>query len=437
MSKVSEDTKFTKIEIDEKTKEPKLVLVDAKNLPQENKNSAKNYVNVVPDNPSQLTMKKFLGFQTDKAIDKRKRLFKNVLSVLFIIFAVGVLVFTAIADFSNENIASSENIKTTLLKNWFYLIFAFVSVAVFFVTKGLLRAVLCCSITGRLRLKSTFNAGVICQFYNHITPLAMGGQPFEISYLAKKGFNGGHASSISISAYLINMFVYATMFILAILAYANNWLGYVQNANGEIVFDYFPTYIYVAAIIGTALSLIMPILIMIFSFFPRLGLIIVNAFIWIASKLKLTKNAKLLRFKIMRTLVINAKALRTLFKKPLTLLFASLFGFLEALANASIAYFTLRFFGFDWVASGFIEWLQIITLVILITAAVSFIPTPGSSGAADISFYLLFSKELLVGLAFSAMLTWRILSFYLMIILGFIYVKTVIKKDLARVKHFE
>ncbi len=101
----------------------------------------------------------------------------------------------------------------------------------------------------------------------------------------------------------------------------------------------------------------------------------------------------------------------------------------EQLSLCSIAYFTLKFFGFDWSSrTGFTEWLQVVQLCFILYAAISFIPTPGNSGAADLSFYLLFDTGLGLsgtnvygGLAFPAMIVWRFLSFYSFIIIGFIH----------------
>ncbi|MBO4594278.1 MAG: flippase-like domain-containing protein [Clostridia bacterium] len=428
------------MEIDEETQELKLVVVDED--PPEEADSERfseeenELPKVVIDNPKQLNMTKMLGFETDKSIDKRRRFLKNVVTAIFVAFVIGVLFYTAVADFTSENLASFDDVSKTILHNWYYIIYAVLSLLIFFVAKGLLRAFLCRSVTGKFRFHSSFNAGVVCQFYNFVTPLAMGGQPFEISYLAKKKFEGGHASSISLSSYLINMFTYAILYLFAILAYKNNWLNYVPNAAGNSVLDYFPHTILVAAIVGTSISLFMPALILIFSIFPRLGYFIVNFIIWIIGKLRLTKDPKLLKIKLLRTLIINSRSMKRLFRKPLTLLLSSLFGFAEALAYATIAYFVLKFFGFDWEAPHILEWLQVVTIITLINAASSFIPTPGSSGAADISFYALFSIELLGGFGFTAMLIWRMLSFYLIIILGFVFVKTVIKRDIERTKYY-
>ena len=112
-----------------------------------------------------------------------------------------------------------------------------------------------------------------------------------------------------------------------------------------------------------------------------------------------------------------------------------LLSFLEHLSGTSIAYFVLCFFGFNW-GGGLIEWAQVIQICVLINVAISFIPTPGNAGAADLSFYLLFKtglglsgNEQVSGYAFPAMLVWRVLSFYSTIIIGFTFNKIKKRKD--------
>ena len=138
--------------------------------------------------------------------------------------------------------------------------------------------------------------------------------------------------------------------------------------------------------------------------------------------------------KTMKTVFHNSKCIKKVTKSPLV--FASIFliSFGEQLAHCSIAYFTLKFFGFDWTTLyGIYEWLAVVQLCLVINAAVSFIPTPGNSGAADLSFYLLFEQGLqTAGLAFPAMLVWRLLSFYSTVLIGFIFTSTKHKTDRKR-----
>ena len=107
---------------------------------------------------------------------------------------------------------------------------------------------------------------------------------------------------------------------------------------------------------------------------------------------------------------------------PFTFIVTYLISLCEWISLCSIAYFSLKFFGYDTTSVyGLLEWAQILVLSLILYAAISFIPTPGNSGAADLSFFLLFETGLFAGLAFPAMVVWRGLSFYSFIIIGFIF----------------
>ncbi len=82
----------------------------------------------------------------------------------------------------------------------------------------------------------------------------------------------------------------------------------------------------------------------------------------------------------------------------------------------SIPYFVLRAFG------GTMAWLPCFITTVAIYATVTFIPTPGNAGAAEGSFFAVFSA-LSSGYVFWAMMAWRFFVYYIFIILGaFIYI---------------
>ena len=85
---------------------------------------------------------------------------------------------------------------------------------------------------------------------------------------------------------------------------------------------------------------------------------------------------------------------------------------------ASIAYFVLKTFDYDIPANGFLEWLKMVQIVIILYASVSFIPTPGNAGASELSFYFIFKTNLAGGLGFTGMIVWRLLCFYAYLFIG-------------------
>ena len=72
---------------------------------------------------------------------------------------------------------------------------------------------------------------------------------------------------------------------------------------------------------------------------------------------------------------------------------------------AFVPYFVLATFG------GNVGFISCFVLTIAVESAVYFIPTPGNSGAAEGTFYIVFSA-LSTGYVFWAMLFWRLYSYY-------------------------
>ena len=198
--------------------------------------------------------------------------------------------------------------------------------------------------------------------------------------------------------------------------------GNVLGVEEEFITQ-FPEVFNVLAVIGLFGCFFMPALVVLFSLLPRIGATMVKWFISIGGKLKIIKDPKKTEYKTLKTVVHNSVCIKRFAKDPVALFTTVLLGFAENLAQCSIAFFTLKLFGYNNPDAGvFLEWLQIMQLSFILYAGISFIPTPGNSGAADLSFYLLFSVGVpFMGLAFSAMVLWRILSFYSYIIIGFVY----------------
>ena len=76
-----------------------------------------------------------------------------------------------------------------------------------------------------------------------------------------------------------------------------------------------------------------------------------------------------------------------------------------------IPFFVLTAFG------GEVDFLPCLVTTVAITSAVYFVPTPGNAGAAEGTFYVVFSA-LSEGYVFWAMLVWRFFSYYIYIIMG-------------------
>ena len=381
-----------KIEFDEKTNEPVTVTVsidqqtDNEKVVVDKTNSTDNEQFDINNNSAkQLVMTQILGFETKNNVDKRQKIFKNVFAVLFAISVIAVLVFTAINDFgSGAPLPTWADVKDVLASNWYFLLFAFLVLFGFYFFKALKLSIMCKYMTGKWHFKTCIETAIVGIYYNNITPFAVGGQPFEIYYLTKHGIHGGIASSLPISTYFLNQISFVIIGLTTVILYSNNTLQIPSQMMGVM-----PKIVNVAAIIGLALSLMMPVIIILFSLMPKVTSKLVALIICLGHKLKPIKDPRLTAMKIYKTVIQNSRCIKRLAKNPLVFISTFLLSFCEHFSGCSIAYFVLKFFGFDW-GGGFNDWAQIIQLVVIINIAISFIPTPGNAGAADLSFYLLF-----------------------------------------------
>lgn len=419
----------TKIEVDEKTNEPKIVEVPEKEYITPIQKADFVEMKSSKDTSKQMTMEKVFGYKKEENVNKRQKLFKNIVTLLFGLFVIGSLLFTAYKDFlaPGKEFPKLWQLKQIFLSGWLFFLCAVVCLVLAFIFKGLKMSIMCKSMTGKFHFKTSVETGIIGTYYNNVTPFALGGQPFEIYHLSKHGVHGGVASSIPIASFFLNQLAFVILGIVSLFMFNRNMLGAPDN-----IMNAFPAIYNVLAIIGLICCIFVPLLVIVFSFLPRVGAKLVHLVITVGSKLRVIKNPKETAQQTIKTVVHNAHCLKKIAASPTVFILTFLISFLENLANASIAYFTLKAFGFDLNMHWFTEWLLVVEICFILFASITFIPTPGNSGAADLSFYLLFEAGLLAGLAFPAILVWRGISFYSTILIGFIFARYKKKSDLKK-----
>lgn len=432
-NKKNQSVGFTVIEVDENTSEPKIVELSEREYDERISGDSpvrEHAISISDENEKsvgkQIVMNKVFGFDDKDAVTKRQKFFKRLMTWLFIVIVAGVLAWTAYNDFFSEKkqLPPREYWAEIFSTRWYYIILAILSLALCYALKATKHSLISFSLTGKWRYGVCLGTSVIGLYYNYVTPLAVGGQPFEIYNLTKNGYSGGEASSMTISAFILHQIAFVICGFVSLGLFIGNALDIPENMVAAI-----PRIISIIATVGLLLAFSVPLFVILFSFNSKVGEKLVTFVFFLGKKLKIVKNPAASKTKTLKSLTTNANCLKKLATNPVVFALDFLMSFGEQLSLCSIAYFTLKFFGFDWSSrTGFTEWLQVVQLCFILYAAISFIPTPGNSGAADLSFYLLFDTGLGLsgtnvygGLAFPAMIVWRFLSFYSFIIIGFIY----------------
>ena len=321
-----------------------------------------------------------------KTVTKRQKVFKVAFTVFFVLFVVAVLVYTAYDDFSKDTLLSFGQIMQYFAVNWYYFLFAFIAFLLTYLFEGLKTSFMMKASSGKYRFWICMESAIYHRYYDFITPLGTGGQAFVMMRMRKRGVDVGSAVALPLVSFIIYQVTFSILVVAALILNAFDVFGTQAIVTPAV---------YLLAILGIVLGMIFPTLILLFSYMPKMGNGIVKFVVGLGAKLKLVKDRDATLNNAIASVKKNSDAVKLISKDKWRYLPAFLCGFLQHAALCSIAYFTLRGFGYDDIThNGMYEWVQLFLIAMLLYAAVSFIPTPGNSGAADFSFYAIFNSFL-------------------------------------------
>lgn len=350
--------------------------------------------------------------EKEKNIDpKKKRVRKILLTLLLVTIIAAVIVYTAVKDFSGGNV-DIGNVFRQIKDNWYYLI---VLLGLFFLTifaETLKFFMMIRKTTGKYMFGTAFTNAALGKFYDYVTPFGSGGQPFQIYYLAKNGVPGGPAGAIPIGSMFLSQF---TFFVCAVVSF-------IVGVDANVASIEIPIYIQILAYFGAVCYISVSLFLVVFSFFPKAGHKVIAWGVKVLTKLRICKKPEKWIEKGNTAIDNNKKNMSIIFKSKRVLIVGTLLSFVFNLAQCSMPYFTLLLFSDALAANGLTPswqlWFDVTRITFFIYCAITIVPTPGNSGAADGTFYGLFSSVLMAGTCFTGMMIWRMYSFYSYIILG-------------------
>ena len=332
--------------------------------------------------------------------EPRKKRSKRWLTAGFIAFNVIVVLITAHMEYSSSN--GAENFFSLQI-NWIYFLFAAVSMAAAILAEIRKYALMMTDLHGKPQWHTAYEVMILGRYYDNITPSGIGGQAFQVVYLRRAGLTPGEATALPVAAFL-NMQV-SFVALAAFLFILNG--GVTQHA-----------LLLVMAYVGLFLYLLLPLAIVLFTVAPVFSEKIIRwAILKVGAKIRWIKDPQALYERVLNALNGYRDALRLIYRnKSLSWKLAGL-SVLYQLGTCSVPFFVIRMFG------GSISWIDAITITMYVMASVAIIPTPGNAGAAEGSFYLVFSR-LAPGKIFWAMLVWRLFVYYLYLFWGMgIYIR--------------
>ena len=331
---------------------------------------------------------------------KKKKLKKIILAVLFIAFSAGVIIATAVNEFSGSGNAAA--LAEVQLNGWMVLPAALCFMAmitleygkyVLMITKAFKKS----PFSRKEVWGLAFRTVMLGRYYDKITPAAVGGQPAQILTLRKTGkIPNGMTTAIPIFSMISGQMMFLLVAIPCFLF-------------SGVAFKY-PVLI-ATAWVGLLFYAFWPVMVFGTMFLPKPTAKFINFIVRVLAKFRIVKNREEAFKRVEDEVADYAKNVKLIFKKPLVSGGVLLMSLISNTLNSSIPFFVLKAFGGD------VGFLECFLLTIGVEAAVYFAPTPGNSGVAEGTFYVVFSK-LSTGYVFWAMMLWRLFSYYIYIMVG-------------------
>lgn len=380
--------------------------------------SVKYYEQIVSQpEPKQEVMSEKIVAKSTEAVKEQRGKKGKWINAIFMFVNIGIVVGILLYNFLGTKDPLSIGDLFSSKINWMWLGLCVVLFFAIFVADAAAVYMLVGYSTKRLRPFLSYKSHAMCRFYDSITPLSTGGQPFQIYYLAKRGVPAGTATSVPIAKYLYAQF-FNVVFIAAILIFQNGFIaGLAENQHGGLLL----TLCY----IGFAILVLLFGSIMFLSYSKKVAPACTVGVLKLLHKMHIVKDYRKSFVKVMHTIREYIVTMRQFISNgwiSLGMLVSRVFTFV---LTYSVPFFVYAVF-IPLDANWFSTYVQLFTIGVVADLACSFMPLPGGTGMAEFSFAMLFFNFFTASgagsesLALWALLLWRILTYYGVLLQGLV-----------------
>lgn len=359
---------------------------------------------------------------------KRKR--STIVSLILLLVNIVFMAFIINSLLKNVGEQSfSEYIKSQGSRLW-WLLGGLVCYALYIFSQTIMYHALIKDLTKSSRWGLAYSVGITGKYYDNVTPFAVGGQPMQIVELSKSGISPGVSTSIPLIKMIINSMV------SALLGLGFFVFGISKIAPSNSLFAFLFVIFEILGIIGLVITIFGVLFMILLSTGNLFTRSIIAWLVKLGYKLRLVKNYRETLKKWLDQVSEYKSSMSYLIKNKKLLLKMILYSCLESLSYAGISFFVvMAFMDKSFLASNQISaWFILFTCIVkyyICSMAGSYIPLPGATGLMEIAFIALYGE--FVGDAIVwALLTWRIMSYYLILVHGFVHELVKIVKGITK-----
>lgn len=347
-----------------------------------------------------------------KKSPKRKKRWLSFLYLAINLVVVGLVLWFQL---SKEG-SPSDSFSKILDVNWWFILLAFGTFLLTTLLDQIRFTFLIHKATGVFRFRLAYKVGAVGRYYDTITPLSTGGQPFQVVYMNKYGIKAGQGLSIAMGKYIFYQIVY--FIFVTFLLFRNLFMNAGQvgtDASTTIAGGIASTFSWV----GYAIGAVLIITILIITLNKRVGAGLIVGTLKLLSKFHIGKFRIIKDYKksfknVMKTVNVWQKTTKEYSKSWPIIAINVISSAIYFVAVYSMPFFIYCAFK-GWNPD---MWLEIITMAVMVDLASAFNPIPMGTGTADISFTAFFAAFFTKGTQFWALIIWRILYYYIYILQG-------------------
>jgi len=338
----------------------------------------------------------------DQSEKKKKGWFSHFLkkysSYIFFAFLIGATALVILTQV--DPITFINTLKEAKIS---YLILGISCIFIYFGLEAYMLLILMRRENPNEKISFAWTLTIIGQYYNLITPSATGGQPLQLYEMARKGYCLGAGTAVLVQKYALYQVTVTFLAIIATIFSITSLHRSLDAAKWLIA-------------IGLIVNIAGVVLIFILAFSLKVAKTMMMGCVTLLLKLHILKNPEKYYEKIDLFIEEYKIAIEALKSNKMQTFKLFLISIVQIVILYSVNYWVYCSLGLAEINA-----ITIISLQAILYVAVAFVPTPGASGGAEAGFLLIFGPIYGAGNTAVAMILWRIITFYFIILFGGIY----------------
>lgn len=308
-----------------------------------------------------------------------------------------------------------DMVATMEQSDWTYLSLGSVLMVVFFLLEGLITTLLTRLHYIKYRFSQGFVNAMIGIFFNGITPSATGGQFVQGYVMTKQKVDVGTSVSVLSMNFIVSQIMLVVFALVAIVFFGPMVAGSIQGLEWMGITWTFFTF----TLIGFAINFLVIVGTIVLVYSPSFHRLIMNLITFFVKRFKIVKDVPAWILHFEAQIAVFSESFHEMWTHKKTMTFVFFLHGLKLLILYSIPYFISLALHLNVDAD---SWLNGVVLSSYLYMIMSYFPIPGASGGTEAFFVIIFEKFFSSHFfAKTALVAWRILTFYFGLILGMIF----------------